>query len=43
MSTVVIELSPRPLDDDEIAVVEDVDDLVAADKCSCAAGDDQPY
>jgi hypothetical protein len=43
MSLVVVEIQPRPLDDDEIQVVQDVDDLMAADKCSCAAGDDQPY
>jgi hypothetical protein len=41
--TVDIEIQPRPRGEDDIRIVDDVDDLVAADKCSCAAGDDQPY
>ncbi|WUI01911.1 hypothetical protein OHR68_08895 [Spirillospora sp. NBC_00431] len=43
MAAVALEIRPRPLDDEEIQVVPDVDDLVAQDRCSCAVGDDQPY
>ncbi|GAA2608600.1 hypothetical protein SMC26_28930 [Actinomadura fulvescens] len=43
MTAVDIEIRPRRLDEDEIRIIEDVDDLLDADKCSCAAGDDQPY
>ncbi|MDL4819099.1 hypothetical protein [Actinomadura opuntiae] len=43
MAAVAVEIGPRPLDDDEIQVVSDVDDLVSDDRCSCAVGDDQPY
>lgn len=38
-----IEIQPRPLGEDDIQIVDDVDDLVAADRCSCSVGDDQPY
>lgn len=41
--TVDVEIQPRPLDDDEVMVVADIDDLVAGDRCSCSVGDDQPY
>jgi hypothetical protein len=43
MTVVDIDLRPRPVGDDDVLIVEDVDELVAANKCSCAAGDDQPY
>lgn len=43
MTVMNIELTPRPLDEDEFRIIENVDDLLTADRCSCAAGDDQPY
>jgi len=42
---VILELPARPkadVDPDEITVV-DMDDFTEGNKCSCSAGDDQPY
>lgn len=41
--TVDLEIRPRPLQDDDVLVIGDVDELLTANMCSCAAGDDQPY
>jgi hypothetical protein len=38
-----IALDIRPLDDDVVEFVENLDTLVETVMCSCSAGDDQPY
>lgn len=43
MTAVLLELAPRPLESDEIALVDDVEELGAYNRCSCTASDDQPY
>lgn len=43
MSAVVIELTKRPISEDEIELVDDVEELGAFNRCSCSAGDDVPY
>jgi hypothetical protein len=43
MASVPVEIASRPVESDEIVFVEDVDELVESSKCSCNAGDDQPY
>jgi hypothetical protein len=54
MAAVMIELTRRPdgdggialaapIGDDEVALVDDVEELGAYARCSCAASDDQPY
>lgn len=43
MAPVPVEIAPRHVERDEIVVVEDLDELVESSKCSCNAGDDQPY
>lgn len=43
MAPVPVEIAPRRVETDEIVFVEDLDDLVESSKCSCNAGDDQPY
>ncbi|SDD24868.1 hypothetical protein [Actinokineospora iranica] len=43
VTPVVIELTQRPLGDDEVELVDDVETLGAFDRCSCSAGDDAPY
>ncbi|MGI9000691.1 MAG: hypothetical protein ACR2GH_03400 [Pseudonocardia sp.] len=46
MSAVMIELTPPPaptLEDDAVVLVDDVEELSAFNRCSCAVGDDQPY
>lgn len=40
---VLIQLAPRRAEADEIELVEDLDELVESSKCSCNAGDDNPY
>ncbi|MGW7052986.1 hypothetical protein [Streptomyces sp. NPDC054887] len=40
---VPVTISPRPLSDDEITIVGDLDELIETVMCSCNAGDDQPY
>jgi hypothetical protein len=37
------EIGPHRVESDEIVFVEDLDALVESSKCSCNAGDDQPY
>jgi hypothetical protein len=43
MAPVPVEIAPRPVEADEIIFVDDLDALVESSKCSCNAGDDQPY
>lgn len=43
MAPVPVEIAPRCVERDEIVFVEDLDGLVESSKCSCNAGDDQPY
>jgi len=42
---VILELPARPdpnVDPDEVTVI-DMEDFTEGNKCSCSAGDDQPY
>jgi hypothetical protein len=43
MAAVPILLDVRPIDDDTIETIEELDTLVETVMCSCSAGDDQPY
>lgn len=43
MAPVPVEIAPWPVETDEIVFVEDLDALAESSKCSCNAGDDQPY
>lgn len=43
MTVVEVDIRPRPVGDDEVLIVDDVDELVAGDMCSRAAGDNNPY
>lgn len=43
MAAMPILLDVRPLDDDVVEFVADLDTLVETVMCSCSAGDDQPY
>lgn len=47
MTAVPVEITIRPaesvVDTDEIELVDDLDVLVESSKCSCNAGDDNPY
>jgi hypothetical protein len=43
VTAVPVEIERRPADTDEIEFVEDLDVLVESSKCSCNAGDDNPY
>lgn len=43
MSAVVIELTRRPLGDDDVELLDDVEQLGAYARCNCAASDDNPY
>ncbi|MGH3327643.1 MAG: hypothetical protein ACRDPT_07620 [Streptomycetales bacterium] len=38
-----VALTTRPLAEDEIEIVDDLDTLVETVMCSCSAGDDNPY
>ncbi|MFC8199959.1 hypothetical protein ACFUTV_31885 [Streptomyces sp. NPDC057298] len=40
---VPVTIGTRPLAEDEVAFVGDLDTLVETVMCSCSAGDDQPY
>ncbi|MFG1998623.1 hypothetical protein ACGFNU_05685 [Spirillospora sp. NPDC048911] len=42
MAVVDVQLTPRPLADDEVREA-DIDDVMADDTCSCSAGDDNPH
>jgi len=43
MTPVPVTIQPRPVEIDEIELVENLDVLVESSKCSCNAGDDNPY
>lgn len=43
MTAVPVELTPPLTESDELEFVEDLDVLVESSKCSCNAGDDNPY
>ena len=43
MTAVLVELKPPAKESDELEFVEDLDVLVESSKCSCNAGDDNPY
>jgi hypothetical protein len=43
MAAVLVEIVTRPTETDEIEFVDDVDEIVESSKCSCNAGDDNPY
>ncbi len=43
MTAVLVELKPPSRESDELEFVEDLDVLVESSKCSCNAGDDNPY
>ena len=43
MATAPVEIEFRTTDADEIEFVDDLDVLVESSKCSCNAGDDNPY
>lgn len=43
MTTVAVEVTTPPTAVEEIELVEDLDELVESSKCSCNAGDDNPY
>lgn len=38
-----VEIRPRPVEPDEIEFIADLDVLSESDKCSCSAGDDNPF
>lgn len=40
---VSVAITARPLADDEVRLVPDLDELTEGNRCSCQAGDDQPY
>lgn len=43
MTTVPVEITIHPTPTEEIELVDDLDELVESSKCSCNAGDDNPY
>lgn len=43
MAAVFVQIELRSTESDEVAVIEDLDALVESTKCSCNAGDDNPY
>jgi hypothetical protein len=43
MSAVLVEIAPRPLGEEEIQVIGDLDTVVETVMCNCSAGDDNPY
>jgi hypothetical protein len=40
---VALTLTERPLEDEEVQVVGDLDDILEVAMCSCSASDSQPY
>jgi hypothetical protein len=40
MTAVFVEIKPTQ---DTVEFVEDMDDILESEKCSCDAGDDNPY
>jgi hypothetical protein len=43
VAAVLVELKPPVTESDELEFVDDLDLLVESSKCSCNAGDDNPY
>jgi hypothetical protein len=43
VTAVLVELTPPLTQSDELEFVDDLDVLVESSKCSCNAGDDNPY
>jgi hypothetical protein len=46
MATVLIDIQPRPVDEDDdvdVAFIGDMDEYVERSMCSCNASDDNPY
>ncbi|MDP9844317.1 hypothetical protein J2853_003528 [Streptosporangium lutulentum] len=43
MTAIFVEVGTRPADRPEIEFIADLNTLVDSNKCSCSAGDDQPY
>ena len=43
MTAVTIELTPPPTTPDAVVMVDDIEQLSAFNRCSCAVGDDLPY
>ncbi|MGH8883731.1 MAG: hypothetical protein ACRDYX_00860 [Egibacteraceae bacterium] len=43
MAPVPVKIETRRIDSDEIEFVTDLDELVESSRCSCNAGDDNPY
>jgi hypothetical protein len=41
--TVPVEITIQPSPPEDIELVDDLDELVESSKCSCNAGDDNPY
>ena len=42
MAPVLVDFTPRR-DEETIEFIDDLDELVESTKCSCNAGDDNPY
>ena len=40
---VAVQITPRPAEVTEIQFVDDLETIVESEKCSCNAGDDNPY
>ncbi|WP_181785497.1 hypothetical protein [Streptomyces phytophilus] len=40
---VPVTITTRPLAQDEVEIIDDLDEIVESVMCSCSAGDDQPY
>ena len=43
MTAIMIELTPLPTPSDAVVMIDDVEQLSAFNRCSCAVGDDLPY
>ena len=43
MTAVPVQITVRAKPIEEIELVDDLDDVVESSKCSCNAGDDNPY
>lgn len=40
---VALALTERPLDDEEVQIIGDLDKVLEVAMCTCSASDDQPY
>lgn len=43
MGAVPVTIDARPLADDDIETIDELDTVIETVMCSCSAGDDQPY